>query len=98
MTQNEQATPLGAGDVVLVDTTRPVKFFAQNNWNGPWRNLALNLPRQELVAHLGFDPQGGSMRPNGTQAGRLLFDLIQGANEEPPSESSSTDSYMQLVR
>ena len=33
VTQNEQATRLGAGDVVLVDTTRPVKLFSQNNWN-----------------------------------------------------------------
>jgi AraC family transcriptional regulator, positive regulator of tynA and feaB len=37
------------------------------------------------------------MRPNGTTAGRLLFELIQSANEEPASESSSADSYMQLV-
>ena len=37
------------------------------------------------------------MRPNGTTAGQLLFELIQSANEEPASESSSADSYMQLV-
>jgi AraC family transcriptional regulator, positive regulator of tynA and feaB len=97
VTQNEQAIQVGAGDVVLVDTTRPLKVFAQNKWKGPWRNLAMNLPRQELVAHLGFEPQGGLMRPNGTAAGRLLFDLIQSANEEPLSKSSSAYSYMQLV-
>jgi hypothetical protein len=85
------------GDVVLVDTTRPVRLFAENNSKGPWRNLAINLPRRELVAHLGSEPQGGAMRPNGTPAGRLMFELIQTANEEPPSESSSADSYMQLV-
>jgi hypothetical protein len=96
MTQNEQATRLGVGDVVLVDTTRPVRLFAQNNSKGPWRNLAINLPRRELVAHLGSEPQGGAMRPNGTPAGRLMFEL-QTASEEPPSESSSADSYMQLV-
>ena len=44
-------------------TTRPVKLFSQNNWKRPWRNLAINLPRRELVAHLGFEPQGGRMRP-----------------------------------
>ena len=97
ITQNEQATRLGVGDVVLVDTTRPVKLFAQNNSKEPWRNLAINLPRRELVAHLGFEPQGGRMRPDGTPAGRLLLELIQSANEEPASESSSADSYMQLV-
>jgi AraC family transcriptional activator of tynA and feaB len=97
MTQNEQATRLGVGDVVLVDTTRPVKLFAQNNSKEPWRNLAINLPRRKLVAHLGFEPQGGCVRPGGTSAGRLLLELIQSANEERPSASSSADSYMQLV-
>jgi AraC family transcriptional regulator, positive regulator of tynA and feaB len=97
ITQNEHATQLGAGDVVLVDTARPVKLFAQNNSKETWRNLAINLPRRELVAHLGFEPQGGCMRPDGTAAGRLLLELIQSADEEPPSASSSADSYMQLV-
>jgi AraC family transcriptional regulator, positive regulator of tynA and feaB len=97
MAQNEQARRLGVGDVALVDKARPVKFFAQNSTNGPWRNLAVNLPRRELVAHLGFEPLGGCMRPYGTQAGRLLFELIQGANDGSPSESSSADSYMRLV-
>jgi AraC family transcriptional regulator, positive regulator of tynA and feaB len=97
VTQNEQATQLGVGDVALVDTTRPVKLFVENNSEGPWRNLAINLPRRELVAHLGFEPQGACTRPNGTPAGRLLFELIRSADEEAPSQSSSADSYMRLV-
>jgi hypothetical protein len=80
-----QVARLAAGDVVLVDVTRPVKFLAE----GPWRNLALKLPRQELVVHLGFEPQGGLVRSSGTSAGRLLLELIQGANEERLSESRS---------
>jgi len=95
--QNEQATRLGVGDAALVDTTRPLKLFAQNNAKGPWSNLAINLPRRELSAHLGFEPQGGSMRPDGTRAARLLLELSQSANEEPLSESLSANSYMQLV-
>jgi AraC family transcriptional regulator, positive regulator of tynA and feaB len=72
MTQNERATRLGVGDVALVDTTRPVKLFAENNSEGPWRNLAINLPRRELAAHLGFEPPGGRTRPSGMPAARLL--------------------------
>jgi AraC family transcriptional regulator, positive regulator of tynA and feaB len=93
--QNDEARRLGVGDVALVDTARPVKLFAENNSEGSWRNLAINLPRRELVAHLGFEPQAACMRPNGTPAGRLLFELIQSADEEAPSQSA--DSYMQLV-
>jgi AraC family transcriptional regulator, positive regulator of tynA and feaB len=97
MTQNDEARRLGVGDVALLDKTRPVKLFAQDNTKGPWRNLAINLPRRELGAHLGFEPLGGCMRPNGTPAGRLLFELIQSANEAPSLESLSADSYMRLV-
>jgi AraC family transcriptional regulator, positive regulator of tynA and feaB len=91
MKQGEQALRLAAGDVVLVDATRPVKFLHEE----PWHNFALKLPRQELVAHLGFDPQGGLVRPSETPAGRLLFELFQSANQEPALESWS--AYMQLT-
>jgi hypothetical protein len=97
VTQNEQATALTVGDVVLVDGARPLQFFAQNNSKGPWRNLAINLPRRELTAHLGFEPQGGCVRRSGTPAGRLLLELIHSANEAALSESLAADSYMQLV-
>ena len=97
VTQNEQARRLWVGDLVFVDATRPLKLFAQNDSKGPWRNLAINLPRRELVAHLGFELQGASVPRGGTPAARLLFELIQSANEEPRSESSPADSYMQLV-
>jgi len=97
MIQNDQTAQLKAGDAVLIDTARPVKFLGQDDRKGPWRILAINLPRQELVAHLGLEPQGGLVRPNGTHAGRLLFDIIQNATREPVSEPTSAYSYMQLV-
>ena len=97
VTQNEQAMRLGVGDAVIVDTTCPVKLFAENNSKGPWSNFAINLPRRELAAHLGFEPQGASMRPDETRASLLPLELSQSANEEPLSESLSANSYMQLV-
>ena len=97
VTQNEQAMRLEVGDAVLVDAARPLKLFAENDTQGPWRNLAINLPRRELAAHLGFEPPGGHTRPSRTPAARLLFGLIQSASEEAPSQSSSADSYMQLA-
>jgi AraC family transcriptional regulator, positive regulator of tynA and feaB len=81
----------------VFDTARPFKFLTQHDGREPWRNLSLNLSRQELLAHLGFEPQGGLVRPGGTPAGRLLFELIQSANQDPASGSSSADSYMQLA-
>jgi AraC family transcriptional regulator, positive regulator of tynA and feaB len=93
MTQGEQAIRLAAGDAVLVDATRPVKFLHEE----PWHNFALKLPRQELEAHLGFAPQGGLVRPNESPAGRLLLQLIRSSNQEPQGETSSADSYMRLA-
>ncbi len=97
VTQNGQAARLKPGDAALVDTTRPVNFLVQDDGKGLWRNLAINLPRQELVAHLGFEPQGGLVRPNGTRAARILLDIIKNSTEEPGPESSSAESYMRLV-
>jgi AraC family transcriptional regulator, positive regulator of tynA and feaB len=96
-TQNDQATRLAAGDVMLVDTAQPVQFVSSLHEYETWHNVALNLPRQALTAHLGFEPQGGLWRGSGTSAGRLLFQLIAGSNDGLGSEFSSADPYMQLV-
>ena len=97
VTQNEKAERLAMGDVALLDSTRPMKFLYQPRLNEPCHYFALKLPRKQLAAHLGFEPQGGLARPNGTTAGRLLLELIQNARKEPASESSSSDSYMRLL-
>jgi AraC family transcriptional activator of tynA and feaB len=43
MTQNDHVVELDVGDVVLVDSTRPMTYFGENK---PGRWLALHLPRQ----------------------------------------------------
>ena len=45
-----------------------------------WNCLSIPLPRQSLVSHLGFEPQGGICR-RGTLAGRLLLDIIRNARQ-----------------
>jgi AraC-like DNA-binding protein len=97
LTQNDDAVQLDVGDVVLGDAARPAKFFADNHGSDLWRYAALNLPRRELIAHLGFEPQSALVRHSGASAGRLLLELIRGADEETESKSSSTDRYMRFV-
>jgi AraC family transcriptional regulator, positive regulator of tynA and feaB len=53
--QNDQAVELAGNGAVLVDMNRPLTIFS--NGNVQW--LSLQLPRQPLVSHLGFEPQGG---------------------------------------
>jgi AraC family transcriptional regulator, positive regulator of tynA and feaB len=95
MTHNEEAVRFGVGDVVLVDVGRPATFFAGNAGES-WNTMALLLPRQALVSHLGFEPRGGLYRRNGTVVGRLLLDLIRNAGEEGVS-SSRTECYVRLA-
>jgi AraC-like DNA-binding protein len=96
MIHNDQAVQLAVGDVALVDAARPSTFF-RDNGSDAWNNVALNLPRQSLVPHLGFEPQAGLHRRGGTSAGRLLFNLIRDADQAEGSVFSLADSYMQLA-
>jgi hypothetical protein len=52
---NDQAVQLGVGDVGLFDAARPSTSFCDNG-SDAWNAVALNLPRQSLVSHLGFEP------------------------------------------
>jgi AraC-like DNA-binding protein len=96
MIHNDQTVPLAVGDVAFVDAARPVTYFS-DSMGTLWNTLSLNLPRQALVSHLGFEPKGGLYRRGGTPAGRLLFDLIREIGGGEGSASSPADSYMQLA-
>jgi AraC-like DNA-binding protein len=96
MTHNDQTVPLAVGDVALVDAARPVTYFSDSA-ETPWNTVSLNLPRQLLISHLGFEPKGGLYRRGGTPAARLLFDLIREIDQGEESASSPADSYMQLA-
>lgn len=54
--QNGHAATLGAGDVTLIDSARPVTYL--NAGCEQW--LSLQLPRQPLKSNLGFEPLSGS--------------------------------------
>ena len=96
MIHNDQAVRLAVGDVALVDAARPVTYSADNGEQ--WNTVSLSLPRQSLVSHLGFEPQGGLYRRRGTPAGRLLlFDLIRTSGNIEGSAFSPADSYMELA-
>jgi AraC family transcriptional activator of tynA and feaB len=93
MIQNDQIAEMHAGDIVLIDSTRPVQFVS-NNASGRW--LSLHLPRQSLISHLGFEPQGGAFRHGGTVAGRMLNKLATDAVNNN-SVSFPSEPYMQLA-
>ena len=89
--QNDRVVNAAAGELVLLDSTRPVTLVGvqQAQW------LGLQLPRQNLVAHLGCEPQGGTCGRG--QAARILSQLALDpvGNVEPAV--ASADDYMRLV-
>jgi AraC family transcriptional regulator, positive regulator of tynA and feaB len=92
--QNDRVEQLDAGDIGLMDSTRPVTYIAENR---PGRWLSVHLPRQSVIAHLGFEPQGGLCRRGQTPANRLFFHLIQDAVNECGPACASAAPYMQFA-
>ena len=91
-TQNDEVAQLAVGDVALLDAARPAACSA-----GDVQWLRLQLPRQTLISHLGFEPQGGLHARAATSAARLLFDLVRDADKADGLAASAADSYMQLA-
>jgi AraC-like DNA-binding protein len=94
MIQNDRVEELDAGDVALVDATQPVTYIAENR---PVRWLCVHVPRHSVIAHLGFEPEGGLCRRGQTPANRLFFQLVRDAVNECGPACASVEPYMQLA-
>lgn len=91
--QNDHAITLAVGDFALINSARPVTYV--NNGYEQW--LSLQLPRQPLMSHLGFEPQGGFLGRPETRAARLLYQLVLDTTEDEKSMLGVAGSYMQLA-
>ena len=90
---NDSFIELGAGDLILIDPTRPMTIL---NEKGLVHHMALLLPRRQLVSHLGFQPKGGLHR-SATSANRLLLQLMVEALRDRGPSKVLPESKMQLV-
>lgn len=93
LTQNDQSVQLAAGDVALVDAARPVTYFTDHG-SAQW--LALRLPRESVLSHLGFELQGG-LGGHGARAGRLLFNLVRDSDKGDGPACFRADSYLRFA-
>ena len=94
--QDDRVVDFAAGDVVLLDSTRPVTFVPEARHRyAQW--LGLQLPRQSLVSHLGFEPQGGACGRRQAQASRLLCQLALDPVSNAEPALASADRFMPLV-
>jgi AraC family transcriptional regulator, positive regulator of tynA and feaB len=107
--QNDQAVELVGGQVLLVDSARSVTYVGdprheqrsmpatdmdRNNYR---QCFVLQLPRESLLSHLGFEPQYGPGVRWNTRAGQVFFKLVGDAVDGDEPTSVATDSYMRLV-
>jgi AraC family transcriptional regulator, positive regulator of tynA and feaB len=92
---DDRVVNITAGDVVLLDSTRPVTFISPARDSAQW--LGLQVPRQTLVSHLGFEPQGGTCGRGQGQAARILCQLALDPVSDAEPAFASTDGFMQLV-
>jgi AraC family transcriptional regulator, positive regulator of tynA and feaB len=92
--QNDRIIGLGVGDIGLIDAARPVTVFCEGR-RSQW--ISLHLPRQSLVSHLGFGPQGGLSGHRSTPAARVLFQLARHVPGVDGSISGPADTYMHLA-
>jgi AraC family transcriptional activator of tynA and feaB len=92
---NDRVVNITAGDVVLLDSTRPVTFISPAQDSAQW--LGLQVPRQKLASHLGFEPQGGVCGPRQAHASRLLRQLALDPVSDAEPALASTDKFMHLV-
>ncbi len=106
--QNDQAVVLNSGQGLLVDLAKSVTYVDARDElagisasvidRGEYRRcFALQLPRQPLVSHLGFEPQYGPGIRWNTRAGELFFKLVRDAVDDDGTMSGSNDDYMRLV-
>jgi AraC-like DNA-binding protein len=92
--QNDRTANLAVGDVVLVDGTRPAMWISEKR-RGRW--FSFRLPRQPLITHLGFEPEGGLYAQGGTAPARLLFRTVLDAVGERDASIAPAEPYMQLA-
>jgi AraC-like DNA-binding protein len=94
--QGDRVTNIAAGDVVLLDSTRPVTFVPETQHrDAQW--LSLQLPRRKLASHLGFEPQGGVCGRGQAQAARLLCQLALDTVDDAEPVVAPADSFMHLA-
>jgi len=94
LVQDERITKLAAGDLGLIDVTLPTSFVPHGE-TGRW--IGVHLPRQPLIAQLGFEPHGGLCWRSDALPVRLLRHFLAETVEEAEAALDSSEVYVQLA-
>jgi AraC family transcriptional activator of tynA and feaB len=92
LVQDDRTTQLAAGDLGLIDLTRPISLEPLGE---PGRWIGLHFPRHSLISHLGFEPRGGLCWVGDALPSRLLGRFLADAAEESVAALGTTEFYLQ---
>jgi AraC family transcriptional activator of tynA and feaB len=91
--QHDDVVELKAGDLAVVDGTKPLSFFQPDGFS---QRLCLHVPRRTLVSHVGYAPPA-VLSKGRSPATRALFQLVRREINDDEAVSPETDAYMQLA-
>jgi AraC family transcriptional activator of tynA and feaB len=93
--QDDAATALRPGDFGIVDLTLPVQLLRGES---DGHMIGLHLPRQSVMTHLGFQPQGGRCwRGQETLPARLLQRLLADSIADGSAVPDDAQDFIQLA-
>jgi AraC-like DNA-binding protein len=93
VTQNEHAVQLAVGDVGLLDGAWPATRISENG--AQW--LSIYVPRQSIISHLGFEPQGCLRGSGETLAARVLWQLVLEGIEGGETQAARSGPHLRLA-
>jgi AraC-like DNA-binding protein len=93
VTQNEHTVHLAVGDIGLLDGTRTLTRLSDNG--SQW--FSIYLPRQSLIAHLGFEPQACLRGRGDALAARVLRQLVLDGIEDEECAAALAGPHMRLA-
>jgi AraC-like DNA-binding protein len=91
--QDERMAELGVGDVLLLDAARPITYLTaktDNRWG------ALQVPRRQLLSHLGREPRCLESHAAAPAARHFLRLLQDGIHDVQPMPAAA-EAYMGLA-
>lgn len=88
--QNDRAIKAIPGDMILYDSTRSGRRMDDGH------TFSFKLPRQFVVSHLGYEPEGGLLS-RGTLAGKMVSQLVAELIKGEHSAPTPGDTYMRMA-
>jgi len=94
-TAGDRAVVVNAGDIVLMDKAKPATINVDGAGTVRW--LAVQVPRQTLKAHLGFEPRSGVLAEGNRPVSRAFVRLVCESFKECENAQEGSESHLRTA-